>query len=189
MDIDGLKKIIQSVWNRPPSDKSNRYIDHFFDRELIGKRIIAKVQGNHGIYKVTINVKANNVDSACSCYIGRDGFCHHCSALAYTFLKNPDSFKEIKYKTQKQIRTLEDLESFLKGKTLEMLLKDMKATGITQKAFAESIGMNPGHLTAIKSSELRNRYFNELGATKLACLWVLEHLKPQATSKERTKRA
>ncbi len=41
--------------------------------------------------------------------------------------------------------------------------------------FAESIKMNTRHLSAIKSSELRNRYFNELGATKLACLWVLEH--------------
>jgi len=36
--------------------------------------------------------------------------------------------------------------------------------------------MNTRHLSAIKASELRNRSFNELGATKLACLWVLEHL-------------
>jgi hypothetical protein len=36
--------------------------------------------------------------------------------------------------------------------------------------------MNPRHLTAVKSKELRNRYFNELGAIKLASLWVLEHM-------------
>src|SRR5215468_6365604 len=36
--------------------------------------------------------------------------------------------------------------------------------------------MNTRHLAAIKSSELRHRYFTELGATKLACLWVVEHL-------------
>ena len=60
--------------------------------------------------------------------------------------------------------------------TLEDLLGQLKATGVTQKAFAEQIGMNPRHLTAIKSSELRHHYFNELGATKLACLWVLEHM-------------
>jgi hypothetical protein len=46
----------------------------------------------------------------------------------------------------------------------------------TQKEFAESIGMNSRHLGAVKSSELRNHYFNELGANKLACLWMLEHL-------------
>jgi hypothetical protein len=43
-------------------------------------------------------------------------------------------------------------------------------------ALAEQIGMNTRHLAAIRSSELRHHYFNELGATKLACLWVLEHL-------------
>jgi hypothetical protein len=56
------------------------------------------------------------------------------------------------------------------------LLTQLKDKGITQKAFAEQIGMNTRHLAAIKSSELRYHYFNELGATKLACLWVLEHL-------------
>ena len=29
---------------------------------------------------------------------------------------------------------------------------------------------------AVIEAELRHHYFNELGATKLACLWVLEHL-------------
>ena len=35
--------------------------------------------------------------------------------------------------------------------------------------------MNTRHLATIKSSELRHHYFHELGATKLACVWVLEH--------------
>lgn len=34
--------------------------------------------------------------------------------------------------------------------------------------------MNSRQLSAVKSSELRNRFYHELGATKLACLWVLE---------------
>ena len=58
--------------------------------------------------------------------------------------------------------------------TLDALLQQLKERGITQKALAESLGMNPRHLTAIKSSETRNRYFNELGAVKVACLWVIE---------------
>ena len=58
---------------------------------------------------------------------------------------------------------------------LEFLLQALKVKGISQKQLAESMGMNPRHLSAIKSSELRHRYFNELGATKLACLWMLEH--------------
>ena len=61
--------------------------------------------------------------------------------------------------------------------TLETLLAELKANGITQSAFAASIGMNTRHLSAVKSSELRNHFFHELGATKLACLWVFEHIK------------
>ncbi len=77
----------------------------------------------------------------------------------------------------RSVRTPEDLQSHLNGITLDSLIKDLKAEGITQKQFAESVGMNPRQLSAIKASELRNRYFNELGAVKLACLWMLEHFK------------
>lgn len=45
---------------------------------------------------------------------------------------------------------------------------------ITQKAFAESIGMNTQHLSTVKASERHNRIFHELGAIKAACLWFLE---------------
>jgi hypothetical protein len=41
---------------------------------------------------------------------------------------------------------------------------------------AESIGMNPRHLSAVKSAEQRDHLFNELGAIKLACLWMLDHI-------------
>jgi hypothetical protein len=63
---------------------------------------------------------------------------------------------------------------YLRGVTLDDLIEQLRAIGITQKAFAESLGMNTRHLSAVKSSERRNRYFNELGAIKVACLWFLE---------------
>ena len=85
-------------------------------------------------------------------------------------------FVESKPKPLAEVQDTLGLQSYLKGITLEALLQELRAQGVTQKAFAASIGMNSQHLSAIKSSELRNRYFNELGATKLACLWVLEHL-------------
>jgi hypothetical protein len=50
---------------------------------------------------------------------------------------------------------------------------------------ADIIGMNPRHLSSIKSSELRNRFYNELGATKLACLWVIEHPRPARKSRRK----
>jgi hypothetical protein len=122
-------------------------------------------------------MKSASLESACSCYIGKGGFCHHCEALAYTYLNDPGSFKVTKHKTLKQVKTLNDLETYLKGKTLDALLQELKKQGISQKEFAEAIGMSARQLSAIKSSELRNRYYNELGATKVACLWVMEHFR------------
>lgn len=76
----------------------------------------------------------------------------------------------------KGIQSLPDIADYLQNRTLDALLTEIKAHGMTQTAFAESIRMPTRHLFAIKASELRNRYFHELGVTKLACLWVLEHL-------------
>ena len=175
--VEVLKSLIQQDWPQTPSAKSRPYVGVFFDRTRTGRKITARVEGNHGAYTVSIENKGKYLDSACSCYIGRDGDCHHCHALALTFLKDADSFTVTKTRRRKEVRTVADVSSYLKGVTLDSLLKQLKDQGITQKALAEGMGMNSRHLSAIKSSELRNRYFNELGATKLACLWVLEHCK------------
>jgi hypothetical protein len=82
----------------------------------------------------------------------------------------------VKPKKREEVQRLSDLHPYLQSVTLDSLLKALSEKGITQKAFAQSIGMNPRHLSAIKSSEMRHHYFHELGATKLACLWLLEHV-------------
>lgn len=152
----------------------------FFALERIGDRITGKVVGNHGTYTVAIWADGNLVSSACGCYIGKHGYCHHCEALAHTFLHDPAAFVEVVPRDKTDLSALSDLPDYIKSTTLEKLLAELKAKGITQKAFAESIGMNPRHLGAVKSSELRNHYFNELGAIKLACLWVLDHICTEA---------
>lgn len=177
-DSDQLKIAVKANWSYASHPKVQRYVGKFFERTRTENKIAAKVNGNYGVYLVSIEVKENGTRSACSCYIGKGGGCHHCHALARTFLNNPGSFTAVERKTLKRkIATPEDVADYLRGTTLEELLKDLKASGIKQKDFAESIRMNPRHLSSIKSSELRNRYYNELGATKLACLWMIEHCK------------
>jgi len=53
-----------------------------------------------------------------------------------------------------EVRQLTDVRAYLNSVTLEALLTQLKANGSTQKAFAEHIGMNTRHLSAMKSSEL-----------------------------------
>lgn len=175
-DLDILHTAVKRHWSLVPSRKAKPYVNAFFAARRRGTNLTAKVVGNHGTYTVSIQVEDEDLTSACSCYIGKYGNCHHCAALAITFLNDPTLFKVVKQTQVKQVRTLDDVRTHLQSMTLDALLKELKAQGMTQKAFAESIGMNTRHLSAIKSSELRNRYFNELGATKLACVWVLEHL-------------
>jgi uncharacterized Zn finger protein len=179
-ELQILKTALTERWPRPAGGKAARYIDQFFERKRTGAKIVARVVGNHGTYTVSIEAgDAQTLVSACSCYIGKHGGCHHCAALAATFLNNPDSFAVSERVALADVRDFSDLPHYLQGVTLDELTDRLREAGITQKAFAESIGMSPAHLTAVKSSERRNRQFHELGAIKLACLWVLEHLADQ----------
>ena len=175
-DTETLQAAIQSHWPGAPGDKALRYIGQFTDCTRTGAKIVAKVVGNHGTYTVSIDASGGGARSACSCYIGKGGYCHHCAALAHTFLADPGSFREVRPIPREAVGGLPELQAYLAGVTLEELLAQLKAHGITQKAFAEGIGMNPRHLGAIKSAEARNHFFHELGATKLAVLWVMDHL-------------
>jgi uncharacterized Zn finger protein len=174
--LEQLHTAIKRQWSRVPSKKAKPYVNAFSARVRSGTKITAKVVGNHGTYTVSIQLDSQGLCSACSCYIGKHGYCHHCEALAMTFVQDPSLFQVVTPKQRKDVRHLTDVQAYLQSVTLETLLSQLKKKGITQKAFAEQIGMNTQHLAAIKSSELRHHYFNELGATKLACLWVLEHL-------------
>lgn len=93
-EIDTLNQAIRNQWSSKPGDKAKVYIGKFFNRVRIGSKIVAQVVGNHGTYTVSIQATELTTKSACSCYIGKGGYCHHCAALAATFLNNPDSFVE-----------------------------------------------------------------------------------------------
>ena len=175
-NVDLLIANLEKAWPTKPSEKATRYVGQFFNCQRLETRISGKVHGNHGIYTITVQLKEAKISSACSCYIGKHGFCHHCEALARTFIQEPSSFQEIETRSLDEVNNLVDLGHYLQNNTLDSMIAQLKSKGITQKAFAESIGMNSRHLSSIKSSERRNRFYNELGATKLAVLWVLEHI-------------
>jgi hypothetical protein len=148
-----LKQAIEEKWQlelRQPGSKTAQYVNEFFRRQRLAGKISARVEGNHGTYTVSVELKGNDqLTSACSCYIGKSGGCHHCLALALTFLEAPESFEAIEAVGLEKIRNLQDLEAFLKGVSLEQLLEDLKASGISQKQIAETLGMSPRQLGPI----------------------------------------
>ncbi len=171
---------IRKRWSEPASTKAQRYINQFIDGRRNEERVSARVEGNHGVYTVTITLDNHDLRAACSCYIGSSGWCHHCEALAFTFLKDEKQFEWHEKKSLEEVQNLAAVKEYLSGQTLETLLNQMRSKGITQKDFAEAIGMSSRKLSAIKSSEMRNRYYGELGAVKLACLWVQERFGSEA---------
>lgn len=175
-DVKALQAAIKKRWGEAKGPKVERYVGKFWNRQRRERRITAVVRGNHGDYNVVIEAQEAGLWSACSCYIGKHGYCHHCAALGLTFLAEPDSFVAIEKVEKTAVTDLDTLQAYLDSVTLDELTKQMRAKGITQKAFCEAVGMGSGHLTAVKSSELRNRRFHELGAIKLAVLWVLDNL-------------
>src|SRR6266508_4507816 len=147
-DIEILTKSIQKNWSSPIGDKAKVYIGQFTNRIRIGTKIVAKVVGNHGTYTVSIHANPEfTVTSACSCYIGKGGYCHHCAALAKTFLKSPASFIEKVAKKLEDVKELHDVAEYLESMTLESLIAHLKENGISQKNFAASIGMSTQHLS------------------------------------------
>jgi len=169
------------------SEKVNRYIGKFYGRQIKNERILAKVKGNYGEYTVSLKPDGRRVDFNCSCYIGKHG-CHHCVALAHTFLKDSESFELINEVGRSGIKNLAQLGKYLDYVTLGELMDELKSVGISQKEFAEAVGTSSQHLSSVKASEARNRFFKGLGAIKLACLWMIENAKKIKKSDKKSKK-
>jgi hypothetical protein len=164
-----------SNWRVGSTDlKARGYVGKFFRRRRIGLKIAAEVLGNHGTYTVSIDAGSEPTRSACSCYIGKHGGCHHVRALAQTFLDTPDSFVPRETRSRDQVRTLDDLALYLESTPLESLLAGLKAHGLSQKRAAELLGTSGRTLGNAVRGEDRNRPPAALGALKLACLYLLE---------------
>src|SRR4029434_998420 len=94
-DLEQLQTVIKRQWSRVPSKKAKPYVNAFTAAERRGTKITAKVVGNHGTYTVSIQLDPQGLTSACSYYIGKHGSCHHCEALAITFVQDHGLFQVV----------------------------------------------------------------------------------------------
>ena len=93
--------------------------------------------------------------------------------------------KEVK---RTRLNTLEKIRDYLDYVTLEDLTNQMNELGLPQADLAKATGTSSAHISAVKRSEARNRYFKELGVIKMACLWMIDNAKkikkPEKTKKK-----
>jgi uncharacterized Zn finger protein len=139
-ELEQLLTAIKRYWSRAPSKKAQPYVKSFFAAVRSGTKITAKVVGNHGTYTVSIQLVPQGLTSACSCYIGKHGHCHHCEALAITFVHDPSLFKVFKPKQRKAVRSLTDVQAYLQNVTLEALLTQLKERASPRKPLRNRLG-------------------------------------------------
>src|SRR6266446_4061980 len=118
-ELEQLQTVIKRQWSCGPSPKAKPYVKAFFAAVRTDTKITAKVVGNHGTYTVSIQFNNHSLTSACSCYIGKHGSCHHCEALAITFVQDPTLFTVVTPKQRKNVRDLTDVQAYLQSVTLE----------------------------------------------------------------------
>ena len=61
-DIEALKEVLQQDRPKTPGTKAKRYVDQFFNRHRTRRKIVADVEGNHGRYTVSIEVKGGSTE-------------------------------------------------------------------------------------------------------------------------------
>ena len=128
-ELEQLQTAIRRQWPRVPSKKAQPYVHAFSATVRQGTKITAKVVGNHGTYTVSIQLNAQGLTSACSCYIGKHGSCHHCEALALTFLADPGAFNIVKVTQRKDVHALTDVQAYLRSVTPGSLTDTAQSPG------------------------------------------------------------
>jgi hypothetical protein len=189
MEIEEFKTIISKKFDKFSTEgKVGKYFGEFYNGEIKKDRIIANVVGNHGEYTVSLRIYGEIVDDQCSCYIGKNG-CHHTIALAKTFLKNPDEFEFIKEVKRPRIKHINKIREYLDYVTLQDLSTELDGLGFSEADIARATGTSSGHISAVRRSEARGRYFKELGVIKMAFLWMIDNAKKIRKPEKQKKKA
>ncbi|WP_141509057.1 helix-turn-helix domain-containing protein [Candidatus Chloroploca asiatica] len=174
-----VAQLLQSRWQGAPSPKTQKYINTFFDIFTLRNGLYAKVQGNHGVYRVSIFEYNDQIDATCSCYIGKHGYCHHCEALARTFLLDATTIPPVPAYHIADVRTAttpEQINQYIRSTALAELLQELERNRISIKSVAASLGVSPQRIRALIKKEQHQGVVDELTPIKLSCLWLLDQL-------------
>jgi methionyl-tRNA synthetase len=129
-----VKQILRIRWQRTTSPKTQKYINQFFDIFTVRGGLYAKVEGNHGTYRVAIFQYNDQIDATCSCYIGKNGYCHHCEALARTFLLNPTGITAIPTHHVVDVlaaTTPQQINDYIRSTALDEIIHELERQGIS----------------------------------------------------------
>jgi hypothetical protein len=168
------KSFGEETWRR-----AQEYVGAFYATEAGPREIRGSVTGHGDTYSTFLRRVGGYLECACSCPAADDMNCKHAAALGLTYLRGPASFKAMAGKNRTEIRAMGDVSKFLKGTTLDDLVKQLQDRGVTQKQVIEILGINQGLFGSAKRLEKRGRRYGFLNACKLACAYLLGVIEKQ----------
>jgi len=92
-----LTVLLKKAWKGTPEEKELEYIGSSRMRQRVkaGSRLSVRIDGNHGVYRTSLKGDGGKqLTYSCTCpspYYP----CKHAAALAYTYLKEPETFFEV----------------------------------------------------------------------------------------------
>jgi len=106
--------------------RAENYIGRFYDCKLEGTVLTGKVKGNHGIYSVELKIDTDPLEYKCGCETSKTMFCKHAAALGLTYIYTPWVFTTDFHIDREEVKTLEDLDLYLRNIKLKTLVEELK---------------------------------------------------------------
>jgi uncharacterized Zn finger protein len=91
--VPAIRNLFDSALGLDVRQRADVYAcsERLVQRRLVGDRITACAEGNHGDYAVWISVGEDGIESHCDCR-SEERPCKHLIALARTYLEEPETF-------------------------------------------------------------------------------------------------
>ncbi len=95
--VPNLTTLLKRAWKRTPDERESEYIGSPAMRERVkaGSRLSVRIGGNYGVYRTSLKGDGGK-QLAYSCTCPSPYYpCKHAAALAYTYLREPESFFDV----------------------------------------------------------------------------------------------
>jgi uncharacterized Zn finger protein len=155
--------------------RAENYIGRFYDCELKDNTLIGKVRGNHGIYNVKLKIDSDPLQYSCDCETAKKMFCKHAAALGLTYIYTPWIFITNVNIDRSEVKSLEDLDLYLRSVKLKNLVEELKAKGIGIAKLVELLGISVQQLSSVMKDDLNGKFHILTIPLKLSCLYLLDN--------------
>jgi uncharacterized Zn finger protein len=154
--------------------RAENYISRFYDCEMDRTTIRGRVRGNHGVYDVELTLDSDPLKYKCGCETSKTMFCKHAAALGLTYIYTPWVFAPDIQIKKDEIKTVEDLDLYLRKIKLKSLIEDLREKDINISILSELTGISLQQISSVIKDDQIGKYHILTNPLKLSCLYIME---------------